>query len=211
MNKVYGAILSPLVRKVLMVLEYKGIDYENIMVAPFRPTEELKKISPMGKIPAFVDDYVAIADSTVICDYIDNKYPQSSVYPTNPADRAQVLWLEEFADTELFEHLVKGLFFERVVAPQIHRKPTDEARVKDCIEKVEPALGYLERQISSSEFLVAGQLSIADLSVGSIFLNAKYAKFTVDESRWPRLAAYLEAIYQHPVFVTRIEEEADFW
>ena len=207
MNIVYGAILSPFVRKVLMVLEHKGIEYQSELVLPFANKPSFAAKSPLRKIPAYEDEYVTLADSTVICDYLNNKYPQSSLYPRSPVERAQALWFEEYADTVMQQHLGPGIFFERVVTPGMYKRASDEEKVQRNIAAMPPILDYLEGQMNGTAFLVGGELSIADIAVGCVLLNGQYAGFYVDGHRWPQLSSYLKALFQHPLFVKRIEQE----
>ncbi|WP_257265790.1 glutathione S-transferase family protein [Endozoicomonas sp. ONNA2] len=82
MSKLYGVPLSPMVRKVLLALEIKQIDYQLVPVTPFMKPEGFEKISPLKKIPAWQDDKVTLADSTVICEYLEDRYPKQALYPT---------------------------------------------------------------------------------------------------------------------------------
>lgn len=208
MNTVYGAILSPFTRKVLLTLEHKGIEYHNEPVRPFVNPESFAKISPLRKIPAFKDDYVTLADSSVICDYLEHRHPQRPVYPGNPAARARALWFEEYADTALQPLLGPGLFFPTVVAPVMFKRPVDTALVQGSIKALPPHLDYLERELGQGGYLLGGELTIADFSVAGVFLNAHYAGYDVDARCWPRLAAYLQRCWEHPLFQRRIEQEA---
>ena len=208
MNTVYGAILSPFVRKVLLTLEHKDIDYHNEPVRPFVNPESFAAVSPLRKIPAFTDDYVTLADSSVICDYLEHKYPQRPVYPRSPAERARALWFEEYADTTLQQPLGPGLFFPTVVAPVMFKRAVDETLVQDSIKALPPYQDYLERELGANGFLVGGGPTIADFSVAGVFLNGHYAGYDVDARRWPRLAAYLQRCWQHPLFQRRMAQEA---
>jgi glutathione S-transferase len=207
MNTVYGAILSPFVRKVLMALEHKGVAYTLEPVRPFKNAESFARISPLRKIPAFSDEYLTIADSSVICDYIENKYPQAPLYPKNPVERAKVLWLEEFADTRLQETLGPGLFFERVVAPAMFKRAPDAALIRKSLAAIPALQDYLEHELTGSRFAIGGALSIVDLTLPGMFLNAGYAGYEVDAQRWPKLAAYLQGMLEHPLYLRRKEEE----
>jgi glutathione S-transferase len=207
MNTVYGALLSPFVRKVLMTLEYKDAPYVNEPVRPFKNAEAFAKISPLRKVPAFSDEYITVADSSVICDYLEHKYPQPSLYPKNPVERAKVLWLEEFADTKLQENLGPGLFFERIVAPVMYKRICNEELTKKSLSVLPALQDYLEGQLTGSPFLIGAELSIADLSVPSVFLNGHYAGYDVDARHWPKLAAYLQGMFAHPLYINRIEQE----
>lgn len=210
MDKVYGVSLSPFVRKVLLLLEYKGIAYENEPVMPFSKDLAFIRKSPLAKIPAYQDEYVTLCDSTVICQYLEDKYPQNPLYPRHRVEKARALWLEEYSDTHLREVLIVGYFYEKVVKPKLLRQPTDEAVVKHTLAATLPkTLDYLESEVPASGFMFSCGFSIADVSFGSMFLNARYAGYSVPAARWPRTAAYIDRVFAHPVYEKRIALEAD--
>ncbi|HEV2606772.1 MAG TPA: glutathione S-transferase family protein, partial [Xanthomonadaceae bacterium] len=186
MRKVIGIPLSPFVRKVLLTLEIKGLDYELDPATPLNPPDGFRRISPLGKVPGYIDDALEISDSSVICQYLEDRHPEPSLYPRDPAQRARARWFEEYADTKLLEVLGPPLFFERVVKPRFLKQPTDEDRVAANIANgIPPALDYLETVVPETGWLVDGVFSIADLSVPSFFANARMAGYEVDAQRWP--------------------------
>jgi glutathione S-transferase len=218
-SKVYGNIVSPYARKVYLTLEWKGLPFEAIEVLPHAESLPFAEISPLGKIPAFEDDRIRISDSSVICDYLESRYPEPPIYPRDPAKRAQALWLEEYADTRLQDLVLRGVVLERLIKPQVRGETTDEARLDDILSnRLPPELDYLERQLeergASAEgwdrYLVGKALSIADLAITTGFINAKAADFEVDRTRWPRLADYLESIQSLPLFVERARLESEY-
>jgi glutathione S-transferase len=166
--------------------------------------------SPLAKIPAYEDEYTTICDSTVICQYLEDKYPQNPLYPKHRIEKAKALWFEEYSDSQLREVLGIGYFFEKVVKPKLMGQPTDEAKVKHTLEVALPkTLNYLESEIPASGYLFSSGFSIADLTFGSMFLNARYAGYQIPANRWPRCAAYIDRVFAHPVYVNRIALEAD--
>jgi glutathione S-transferase len=209
MNKVYGVLLSPFVRKVLMTLEVKQQRYETVTVMPGSSKPAFRAISPMGKIPAYEDEYLSLCDSSVICQYLEDKYRSPAIYPHNPRDKARALWLEEYADTKLMELLGGGFFFELLVAPRLMGRPADHNKVRASIRALPPFLTYLEKQIHGPNYLVGAQLSIADLSVPSVFINAHYAGYKVDTFSYPKLSAYLNTMWRHPLYEKRFEAEKE--
>jgi glutathione S-transferase len=78
----YGSSLSPFVRKVMVYAAEKGIALDNVQIARPNPQPEFLRASPLGKMPALIDDQFSIADSTAIIAYLEVKYPQSPMYPT---------------------------------------------------------------------------------------------------------------------------------
>jgi glutathione S-transferase len=79
----YGANVSPFVRKVRAYLALKGIDYTLEPVNPFDPPAGYRDISPLGKIPAWRDDDVTLADSSVILLYLERRHSTPPLYPQN--------------------------------------------------------------------------------------------------------------------------------
>jgi glutathione S-transferase len=197
--QIIGSYVSPYVRKVLACLELKGIDYEVDPITPFFGNDEFSRLSPLRRIPVLIDGELVISDSTVICAYLDECYPQRPLLPSSPADRAKARWLEEFADTRLGDLFIWGLFYQRFVHPRVWGEPGDEARVERVLTaEVPPALDYLEGLLPESGFLF-GEIGLADIAIGSFFRNAEYVDFHVDAERWPRTDRLVADVLAHPV------------
>ncbi len=207
MSKVYGVSLSPMVRKVLAVMELKDIEYKMIPASPLQKPEGFEQISPLGKIPAYQDDQITLADSSVICEYLEDRYPAQAVYPEDPAVKARARWLEEYADTELFT-TTGAIFFERVIKKLI-KQESDEARVQTAIEEKLPVImKYLESEVPGAGYLFGAELMVADIAIATHFINASYGGVKVDSNEYPVLSAYLQRILQHPVMVKRLAEDS---
>ena len=79
--RIVGSYVSPYVRKVLVVLDLKGVPYEIDPIIPFMGNDEFSQLSPIRRIPVLVDDQVTLSDSTVICEYLDDRYPTPPLRP----------------------------------------------------------------------------------------------------------------------------------
>lgn len=198
--KIIGSYISPFVRKVLVCLELKRIEYEIDPIAPFVGNDEFSRLSPLRRIPVLVDDKFVLNDSTVICQYLEDRYPTPSVYPPDIADRAQARWLEEYADTHLAEALLWRLFYQLGPKPRLFGEGTDQELVRQAREEDIPAaLDYLEALMPDEGFLF-GKLSIADISIASNFRTAAFVRYQIDAARWPRAASLVERVLALPVF-----------
>ncbi|MBK7519614.1 MAG: glutathione S-transferase family protein [Gammaproteobacteria bacterium] len=203
--KLYGICLSPYVRKVAVVINVKGLECEREDAFPGSLS---RAISPLGKIPALQDGALTLADSSVICEYLEEQYPAVAMLPKSPADRARSRWLEEFGDTRLGELCGGGIFFERVVKQIMHGEGPDEEKVSNTIDNLlPPMLDYLESELPPDGFAF-GMPGIADISIATHFVNAEYAGYTVDASRWPRIAALLQRVRALPGVQRQLQEEA---
>ena len=190
--RVIGSYLSPYVRKVLVALHMKGIPYEIDPIIPFMGDERFSRLSPLRRIPVLQDDRVTLADSSVICQYLEDRHPEPALYPLDVAACARARWLEEFADTRMGEVFIWRLFNQVAIRPFVWGETTDEALVaRTLTEDVPQVLDYLEGELPADGFLFGGP-SVADVSIASFFRNAAFARFTVDAARWPTTAAFVE-------------------
>ena len=198
MVKIIGSYVSPYVRKVLACLNLKGLAYEIDPITPFFGNDEYERKSPLRRIPVLVDGDFSTCDSSVICAYLDEAYPERPLLPAEPRDRARARWLEEYADTRLGDLFIWGLFYQRVVGPLVWGEPTDEERVRKTLaEDVPQALDYLETELPQAGFLF-GEIGLADIAVASFFRNGAYAGFAVDAERWPVTAGFVERALADP-------------
>jgi glutathione S-transferase len=197
MIRIIGSYVSPYVRKVLACLNLKGLAYEIDPITPFFGNDEYARLSPLRRIPVLTDGDFWVSDSTVICAYLDEAYPERPLLPADPQDRARARWLEEYADTRLGDVFIWGLFYQKVVHPAVWGEPGDEERVARTLAQDIPAtLGYLETQLPETGFLF-GEIGLADISLASFFRNAAYAGFEPDAARWPRTAGFVTRTLEH--------------
>lgn len=202
----YGAPVSPFVRKVLAFAAEKGISLELVPVGLGDPNPEFLACSPFRKMPGFRDGDFSISDSTAIVTYLEAKHPDPALLPADAADRARTVWFDEFADTILVAAAGK-IFFNRVVSPKFLGKPGDEAAAKLGEEELVPIFAYLEGVIPTTHHLVGDTLTLADIAVASPFVNLDHAGFAVDAAVYPKLTAYLAAIHARPSFADWIRRE----
>jgi glutathione S-transferase len=208
MRTVYGVSASPFVRKVRVALAEKKLDYtlEPIFPGPQAPAD-FKKISPLGKVPAFRDGDRTLADSSVICAYLERVAPEPRLYPSDAYDYARALWFEEFADGGLVPVFGAKIFFQKIVGPRFMGQATDEAVVKNAIDNEVPPLNdYLEGELKG-DHLVGNALSIGDIAVASMYVNLGYAGVSPEASRWPKLSRFLARMHERPSFAACIAEE----
>jgi glutathione S-transferase len=192
--QVVGSYLSPYVRKVLVVLALKGVEYEIDPIIPFMGDDRFSAISPIRRIPVFMDGEVTLSDSTVICEYLEESYPDPPLLPAEPVQRARARWFEEYADTRMGEVLIWKLFNQFAINPFVWGTEADEAALQKTLENEIPQiLGYLESQLPASGFLF-DHASIADIAIASPFRNAAFARFEIDRGRWPLTAAFVARV-----------------
>ena len=152
---------SPYAWKVWLVLEHKGIPYE-LKVLSFDKEETQSPaflaINPRGKVPAIVDNGFALWESSVIAEYLEERYPQKPLLPTEAKARATVRRIATEAQDYLYK-AVGGL-----TEITLFKKETP---AKDELDKAKQAvmeeLARIEAQFAGPG--VAGPLSLADFTI----------------------------------------------
>jgi glutathione S-transferase len=206
--RIIGSFVSPYVRKVLACLLLKRLDYEIDPITPFYGGDEFERLSPLRRIPVLVDGDLTLSDSSVICAYLDEAWPQRPLLPEGAKARARARWLEEYADTRLGDVFIWGLFYPKIVQPMVWGEPGDRARIgKTLAEDLPREMDYLERELPGDGFLFGAGIGLADIAIASFFRNGVYAGFEPDPKRWPRTAAFVARALAHDCFARTLPFE----
>jgi glutathione S-transferase len=199
---VIGSPVSPFVRKVLVICALKSIEVEIDPVVAFYTGDAFEAISPLRRIPVYRDDRVTLCDSSVICQYLEERHPEPRVYPADIAHRAEARWLEEYADSRMSDVCLWRIFNAAVIGPAIWNRPRDkEAIAKTIATDLPPIFDYLESKTPRDGYLL-GELSIADIAIEAIFPNLVWARVEPDPTRWPKLSAWVARLRAQEPFVS---------
>lgn len=191
-----GNPVSPYVRKVLVACAVKGLKPQLDPIVPFMGNDAFTAVSPLRRVPVWMDDQVTLSDSTVILEYLEDRYPAPAMMPKSPADRARARWLEEYADTRIGDVFIWRLFYQSIIRPFVWQEETDAAVVTQAREVEGPEIfDYIERELPSQGFLF-GDLTNADVALAVSFANARWSRFEPDPARWPKLVAWLAKMDQ---------------
>jgi len=204
--KLYGALLSPFVRKVALACEEKEIEYELVLSSPGAPDPDFVAASPFGKIPAIRDGDFCLADSSAIVTYLDAKQPDPALLPPDPQARGRAMWFDEFADT-VFGGAGLKILFNRLVAPRILKRPYDEAIAVQGEKEMPRILEYLESVAPESGWL-DGDFTLGDISVASMLRTMVYVGHGPDAAAYPRTAAWYARVAERPAWQKVAEMEA---
>lgn len=202
---VIGSPISPYVRKILAILALKKLAFEIDPIVAFYTDDRFRKINPLRRIPVLVDGETTVVDSSVIAAYLDEKYPSPSVLPSKAEDRARARWLEEFADTRMGDVFLWKCFNAVILKPGVWGEERDlESYRATLAGPVVEVMDYLETIAPEGGF-VTGEFGLGDISIAVMFRNMRYARWTPDETRWPKASAWIARTERHPALAQSIE------
>ncbi len=158
--------LSPYAQKVKIALREKGVACEMRLPmglgAGTGYADEFKRASPRAEVPALVDGDARIFDSTIILEYIDEKWPAPALLPSDPAARARARMIEDAMDTH-YEAINWGLgeieFMKRATGALADEINANAAR------QAASWWGWLTRELGDAEWFGGTSFGRADLSV----------------------------------------------
>jgi glutathione S-transferase len=160
----YSGPMSLFTGKVRVGLDEKGIDYDPVSVpfsrAGYQPKHpKVLELNPKAQVPVLVDGDVAIYDSTIILEYLEDRHPAPALYPSEPGARARCRVMEAAAD-EILVPSVWDLIREVFYKPDGVGR--DDAAVAGAKQAIAAHYDRLERQLGGQPFL-CGELSVADI------------------------------------------------
>jgi glutathione S-transferase len=175
MMKLYSGPLSLFTAKVRIALDEKALAYERIEVgwslanryAPHHP--DVVALNPKRQVPVLVDGDVVVYDSTIVLEYLEDRYPDPPLYPRDAIARARCRQLEAAADEIWFPpiwDLIEGVFYAAA------RGMGDPVRAGIDAARAAIARHYdaLDKELAGGEFL-CGAFSVADIGT-FIMVNA---------------------------------------
>ena len=155
--------LSPYAQKVKLAMYEKGIEFESRMPDILSGGDaDFHRASPRREVPALVDGDTNVFDSTIILEYLEDKWPTPPMLPSGPAERARVRMIEEICDT--YYEAINWALYEVRVFGRAKGEVADKLVARGG-EQITAANVYLERQLGTREWFNGASFGWGDLSV----------------------------------------------
>jgi glutathione S-transferase len=154
--RLYRADYSTNAERVALALAHKGIEVESVVI-DYADRSEVERVSGQPLVPVLDDDGTIVVDSTAIVAYLDAKFPQSPLYPADPARRAE---MEVFIDW--FNRVWKGPPNE-IEAEEAAAQP-DRERIAGLSREMAASLDRFERMLHGRDHLMGDEFSAADIA-----------------------------------------------
>jgi glutathione S-transferase len=175
----YRAPFSTNVERVAIALALKGLTVDSVVISN-ADRSPVVEVSGQGLVPVIVDDAEVVADSTRILRYLDERYPEPRLFPSDPARRAAVdIFIEWF--NEVWKRAPNA------IADELDKAAPDSARVAELTDRMKAALPLFEDLLHGHEHLF-GELTAADLAAYP-FLKYGAGRDPADDELFHRVLA----------------------
>ena len=190
MLKFYYHPLSPLSRRVWIALLEKEIPFTPAIVnlkdgEQFKP--DFLAISPFHHVPVIVDDGLRVLESLAILDYLESKYPQNPLLPSNVSRLAKVRMVQMVANNEL----------SSLVIPLIN-ETEDSLKLKQTKRKIKRILKFMSELLAEDAYFGGDSLSLADVVAGNSIILANKLGFSL--SQFEKIEQWCDRLMQREVW-----------
>jgi glutathione S-transferase len=160
--------LSPYCRKVRLVLGEKRLQFELRPERPWEQRDEYFEINPAGTVPAMIEDNgLVVADSAVICEYLDDAYPDTPIIGRTLAERVEARRLAAWFDGKFDHEVTRNLFGEKYLRRVARRGTPDPAAIRTGYQALRYHMDYIGWLAETRTWLAGGTISLADFAAAA--------------------------------------------
>ncbi len=183
--------------RVRIVLAEKGVPYEVINVESRGKPEDLLELNPYGSIPTLVDRELALYESSIITEYLDERFPHPPLMPVYPVARAKA---------RLIIHR-----FDREWSPLIRKLET--GKMADTRAAAKELSGYLSQLVpvfQASPYFLGDEFTLVDCCIAPVLWRLPIWGITLSPVEMKTINKYAERVFQRDSFqasLTELEQE----
>jgi glutathione S-transferase len=168
MRTLYHLWLSPFCRAVRITLGEKKIECRLQTENVWERRHEFLSINPAGEVPVLVEaDGTVISGGTVICEYLDEAYPDPSLLGTNHTVRAEVRRLVHWFGTKFNVEVTENLVGEKMLKRFLGLGEPDAAAIRAGYKNLRIHLDYIAYLIERRNWIAGDDLSMADIAAAA--------------------------------------------
>ncbi|HTP84007.1 MAG TPA: glutathione S-transferase family protein [Alphaproteobacteria bacterium] len=165
----YHLALSPFSRKVRVAMREKGVEFQLKVEKVWERRSDFLALNPAGTVPVLVEeDGTAIADSSVICEYLEEAYPgERNLLGEDAKERAEVRRLAAWFDQKFAREVTDNLLREKMMKKFLGLGEPNSAAIRAGFQNIHYHLDYIGWLIERRRFLAGDKYSLADIAAAT--------------------------------------------
>ena len=185
--------------RVRIVLAEKGVTVDVEDIAPNGVTEEILEANPYGTLPTLVDRDLALYESKVVMEYLDERFPHPPLLPVYPVARAQ---------SRLWIHRVERDWCTLIA--QILASP-DSKKAEAARKEFRESLIGIAGIFTEKDYFMSEEFTLVDCCLAPMLWRLPQLGITLPDNRQVKpLLDYMERLFERPSFeesLTDLERE----
>lgn len=168
MRTLYHLPLSPFSRKIRLVLGEKRLPFELRLEKVWERRPEYLELNPAGTVPTLIEDNgMAIPDSGVIGEYLEEAYPDTPMLGRTAAERVEVRRLVAWFDGKFHQEVTRNLLGEKQMKRLLGRGNPDATAIRTGYAALKHHLEYLGWLSENRKWLAGSTISLADVAAAA--------------------------------------------
>ena len=200
MRVLYQLPLSPFSRKVRLVMAEKKLPFELRTEKVWERRPEYLEMNPANTVPTLVEENgLVIADSGVICEYLEEAYPETPLMGRSLAERVEVRRLVAWFDGKFAQEVTANLLGEKFMKRLLGRGNPEAGALRAGYANMRHHLGYIGWLAETRKWLGGNALSLADFAAAAHLSALDFAS-DVDWSISPPARDWYARMKSRPSF-----------
>jgi len=168
MRLLYHLWLSPFCRKIRVVLAEKNLEFETRVEKVWDRREAFLALNPAGQAPVLIDeDGAALAESTVIAEYIDECHPEPPLIGRTPGMRAETRRLVNWFDLKFNDEVTVNLVDEKIMKRFLGLGEPDSNAIRAGIANIHYHLDYIGYLTERRRWIAGDEFTLADITAAA--------------------------------------------
>jgi glutathione S-transferase len=168
MRTLFHLWLHPFSRKVRVVLAEKGLEFELQIEKVWERRTEFLALNPAGDVPVLVEqDGTTLANSQVICEYLEEVYPEQNLLGHDPVQRAETRRLVSWFDVKFNREVTDNLVGEKLMKRFLKMGEPHGPSIRAGHANIHYHLDYIGFLTEKRKFLAGDKFSLADIAAAS--------------------------------------------
>lgn len=199
MNRLFHVPLSPFCRKVRLCMGEKRLEVELVEERYWEQDPDFLRRNPAAKVPVLKMDGKMMAESGAICEYLEEKYPETALMPKDADGRYEVRRLVAWFDDKFHHEVTSKLLYERVNRKLMGTGYPDSTNVKAGAKAIKYHLDYMHWLLDHRRWLAGDMMTMADFAAAAHLSALDYIS-DVDWNRSAVVKDWYATIKSRPAF-----------
>lgn len=168
MRTLFHLWLHPFSRKVRIVLAEKQLDFDLKVEKIWERRTEFLALNPAGDVPVLIEpDGTTIANSQVICEYLEEVYPENNLLGSDPVQRSETRRLISWFDVKFNREVTDNLVGEKLMKRFLKLGEPHGPAIRAGHANIHYHLDYIGFLTEKREWLAGNNFSLADIAAAA--------------------------------------------
>lgn len=200
MRTLYHLWISPACRKVRLALQEKDLECDLQVEKTWDRRPEFLALNPAGEVPVLIDeDGSVLSDGQVICEYLEEVYPERNLLGATPAQRAEARRLSAWFDLKFDQEVTLNLVQEKMMKRYMNMGTPDSSAIRAGHYNIRYHLDYIAYLTERRSWLAGDEFSLADISAAAQLSSVDYLG-DVPWEEFPAAKVWYSRIKSRPSF-----------